>query len=110
MSIKTRFLFSYIAVILVSITLILVAGFLIVFSITGDLESVKNFYKSSYIQKPLTPEEENTYIELKLAAKKNQSQLLDESFVSTLEKEGVKIVVRKEKPFLMLQKYLKVYL
>lgn len=70
MSIKTRFLFSYIAVILVSITLILVAGFLIVFSITGDLESVKNFYKSSYIQKPLTPEEENTYIELKLAAKK----------------------------------------
>lgn len=95
MSIKTRFLFSYIAVILVSITLILVAGFLIVFSITGDLESVKNFYKSSYIQKPLTPEEENTYIELKLAAKKNQSQLLDESFVSSLEKEGVKIVVRK---------------
>ena len=41
MSIKTRFLFSYIAVILVSITLILIAGFLIVFSITGDLEAVK---------------------------------------------------------------------
>ena len=95
MSIKTRFLFSYIAVILVSITLILVAGFLIVFSITGDLEAVKNFYKSSYIQKPLTPEEENAYLELKLAAKQHQSQLLDESFVSSLEKEGVKIVVRK---------------
>jgi len=95
MSIKTRFLFSYIAVILVSITLILVAGFLIVFSITGDLEAVKNFYKSSYIQKPLTPEEENAYLELKLAAKQHQSQLLDESFVSSIEKEGVKIIVRK---------------
>lgn len=95
MSIKTRFLFSYIAVILVSITLILVAGFLIVFSITGDLESVKNFYKSSYIQKPLTQEEENAYLELKLAAKQHQSQLLDESFVSSIEKEGVKIAVRK---------------
>ncbi|MEK4675041.1 MULTISPECIES: sensor histidine kinase [Bacillus] len=95
MSIKTRFLFSYIAVILVSITLILVAGFLIVFSITGDLEAVKNFYKSSYIQKPLTPEEENAYLELKSAAKQHQSQLLDESFVSAIEKEGVKIVVRK---------------
>ncbi|WP_439021402.1 ATP-binding protein [Bacillus thuringiensis] len=95
MSIKTRFLFSYIAVILVSITLILVAGFLIVFSITGDLESVKNFYKSSYIQKPLTPEEENAYLELKSAAKQHQSQLLDESFVSSIEKENVKIVVRK---------------
>ncbi|EJQ36398.1 hypothetical protein IEC_03868 [Bacillus toyonensis] len=95
MSIKTRFLFSYIAVILVSITLILVAGFLIVFSITGDLEAVKNFYKSSYIQKPLTPEEENAYLELKGAAKQHQYQLLDESFVASLEKEGVKIVVRK---------------
>ncbi|MGR3775528.1 ATP-binding protein [Bacillus paramycoides] len=95
MSIKTRFLFSYIAVILVSITLILVAGFLIVFSITGDLESVKNFYKSSYIQKPLTAEEENAFLELKLAAKQHQSQLLDESFVSSIEKEDVKIVVRK---------------
>ncbi|OPA07219.1 sensor histidine kinase [Bacillus cereus] len=95
MSIKTRFLFSYIAVILVSITLILVAGFLIVFSITGDLEAVKNFYKSSYIQKPLTSEEENAYLELKSAAKQHQSQLLDESFVSAIEKEGVKIVVRK---------------
>ncbi|AOM13342.1 alkaline phosphatase synthesis sensor protein PhoR [Bacillus thuringiensis Bt18247] len=95
MSIKTRFLFSYIAVILVSITLILVAGFLIVFSITGDLEAVKNFYKSSYIQKPLTSEEENAYLELKLAAKQHQSQLLDESFVSSIEKEGVKIIVRK---------------
>ena len=56
---------------------------------------MKNFYKSSYIQKPLTSEEENAYIELKTAAKKHQSQLLDESFVSSLEKEGVKIVVRK---------------
>lgn len=95
MSIKTRFLFSYIAVILVSITLILVAGFLIVFAITGDLEAVKNFYKSSYIQKPLTQEEENAYLELKSAAKQHQSQLLDESFLSAIEKEGVKIVVRK---------------
>ncbi|OJD65574.1 HAMP domain-containing sensor histidine kinase [Bacillus sp. NH11B] len=95
MSIKTRFLFSYIAVIFVSITLILVAGFLIVFSITGDLEAVKNFYKSSYIQKPLTPEEENAYLELKSAAKQHQSQLFDESFVSAIEKDGVKIVVRK---------------
>ena len=56
---------------------------------------MKNFYKSSYIQKPLTSEEENAYIELKTAAKKHQSQLLDESFVSSLEREGVKIVVRK---------------
>ncbi|MEK7014432.1 sensor histidine kinase [Bacillus sp. FSL R9-9410] len=95
MSIKTRFLFSYIAVILVSITLILVAGFLIVFSITGDLESVKNFYKSSYIQKPLTAEEENIFLELKSEAKQNQSQLLDESFMSSIEEEDVKIVVRK---------------
>ena len=56
---------------------------------------MKNFYKSSYIQKPLTPEEENAYLELKSATKQHQSQLLDESFVSAIEKEGVKIVVRK---------------
>ncbi|MBC6975396.1 HAMP domain-containing histidine kinase [Bacillus sp. Xin] len=95
MSIKTRFLLSYIAVIFVSITLLLVTGFLIVFSITGNLESVKNFYKSSYIQKPLTPEEENAFLELKVAAKQNQSQLLDAAMMPLLEKKGVKIVVRK---------------
>ncbi|MGG3518728.1 HAMP domain-containing sensor histidine kinase [Bacillus pseudomycoides] len=95
MSIKTRFLLSYIAVIFVSITLLLVTGFLIVFSITGNLESVKNFYKSSYIQKPLTPEEENAFLELKAAAKQNQPQLLDEAMMPSLEKKGVKIVVRK---------------
>ena len=95
MSIKTRFLLSYIAVIFVSITLLLVMGFLIIFSITGNLESVKNFYKSSYIQRPLTPEEENAFLELKSAAKQNQSQLLDEAMMPSLEKEDVKIVVRK---------------
>lgn len=97
MSIKTRFLLSYIAVIFVSITLLIVTGFLIVFSITGDLESVKNFYKNSYIQKPLTPEEENAFLELKLAAKKNPEQLLDEKMIASLEQKDVKIIVRKGK-------------
>ena len=32
---------------------------------------------------------------MKSATKQHQSQLLDESFVSAIEKEGVKIVVRK---------------
>lgn len=61
MSIKMRFLFSYFGVVLISFTLLLGAGFLIIFSITGDLNPIEKFYKKSYVQKPLTAVEENAF-------------------------------------------------
>ncbi|WP_436374708.1 ATP-binding protein [Cytobacillus sp. BC1816] len=95
MSIKMRFLLSYIGVILFSITLLLAAGFLIIFAITGDVGSIEHLYKKTYIQKPLTTVEESVFLDLKLFAKNNPKQLLNQKELKKIEKEDIDIVVRK---------------
>ncbi|MEH7526146.1 HAMP domain-containing sensor histidine kinase [Bacillus sp. JJ1503] len=95
MSIKMRFLLSYVGVILFSITLLLTAGFLIIFAITGDVKSIEHLYKKTYVQKPLTTVEESVFLDLKLFAKKNPKQLLNENEIKGIEQEDIEIVVRK---------------
>jgi len=95
MSIKMRFLLSYIGVILFSITLLLAAGFLIIFAITGDVKSVENLYKKTYVQKPLTTVEESVFLDLKLLAKHNPKQLLNNKELKSIEHKNIGIVVRK---------------
>ncbi|NWQ43533.1 HAMP domain-containing protein [Bacillus sp. EB106-08-02-XG196] len=97
MSIKMRFLLSYVGVILFSITLFLAAGYLLIFTITGDVNSIANFYKKSYLQKPLTPIEESVFLDLKLLAKNNSEQLLNIEQLKKIEHQDIKIVVRKDK-------------
>ncbi|WP_285766144.1 HAMP domain-containing sensor histidine kinase [Peribacillus sp. SI8-4] len=96
MSIKTRFLLSYVGVILFSIALLLVAGFLIVFAITGDANSIENFYKKSYVQKPLTTAEETAFLDLKLMAKNKPEQLLNKDQLQKIKLDDIDIVVRKD--------------
>ncbi|WP_144510110.1 cell wall metabolism sensor histidine kinase WalK [Bacillus sp. FJAT-22090] len=95
MSIKMRFLLSYVGVLLFSITLLLAAGFLIVFAITGDAKSIEHLYTKTYVQKPLTTVEESVFLDLKLLAKKNPTQLLNEKELKMIEQEEIEIVVRK---------------
>lgn len=95
MSIKMRFLLSYVGVILISITLLLVAGFLIIFTITGDIRSIEHFYKKTYVQKPLTTVEESAFLDLKLLAKNNPTLLLYEEQLKKIEQEDIELVVRK---------------
>ncbi|QNK47341.1 HAMP domain-containing histidine kinase [Brevibacterium sp. PAMC23299] len=95
MSIKMRFLLSYVGVILISITLFLAAGFLLIFAITGDVKSIEHLYKNSYLQKPLTAAEESVFLDLKLLAKNNPEQLLNEEQLKKLEHGDIEIVVRK---------------
>lgn len=97
MSIKMRFLLSYVGVVLVSITLLLAAGFLLIFAVTGDVESIEHFYKKSYVQKPLTPVEESAFLDLKLLAKNNPKQLLYQEELKKIEQQEIKIVVRKNR-------------
>ncbi|MEH7350653.1 sensor histidine kinase [Gottfriedia acidiceleris] len=97
MSIKMRFLLSYIGVILFSITLLLAAGFLIIFAITGDVRSVENLYKKTYVQKPLTTVEESVFLDLKLLAKHNPNQVLNKQEIKRIEQKNIGIVVRKGK-------------
>jgi histidine kinase len=95
LSIKMRFLLSYVGVILISITLFLAAGFLLIFAITGDVKSIEHLYKNSYLQKPLTAAEESVFLDLKLLAKNNPEQLLNEEQLKKLEHGDIEIVVRK---------------
>ncbi|MEK4029877.1 HAMP domain-containing sensor histidine kinase [Pseudobacillus sp. FSL P4-0506] len=95
MSIKMRFLLSYVGVILFSITLFLAAGFLIIFAITGDVNSIEHLYKKTYVQKPLTTVEESVFLDLKLFAKNNPEQLLKEKELKKMEKKDIEMVVRK---------------
>lgn len=87
---------SYVGVILISIALLLVAGFLIIFTITGDIKSIEHFYKKSYVQKPLTTVEESSFLDLKLLAKNNPKQLLNEEQLKKIEQNDIGIVVRKD--------------
>lgn len=91
-----RFLLSYVGVILISITLFLAAGFLLTFAITGDIKSIEHLYKKSYLQKPLTAVEESVFLDLKLLAKNNPEQLLNEEQLEKIEHRDIKIVVRKD--------------
>lgn len=97
LSIKMRFLLSYVGVIVFSITLFLAAGYLLIFTITGDVNSIENFYKKSYLQKPLTPVEESVFLDLKLLAKNNSEQLLNKEHLEKIEHQDIKIVVRRDK-------------
>jgi histidine kinase len=92
-----RFLLSYVGVIVFSITLFLAAGYLLIFTITGDVNSIENFYKKSYLQKPLTPIEESVFLDLKLLAKNNSDQLLNKEHLKNIEHQDIKIVVRRDK-------------
>ncbi|MFF2856846.1 hypothetical protein [Peribacillus sp. NPDC058002] len=86
---------SYVGVILISITLFLAAGFLLIFEITGDIKSIEHLYKKSYLQKPLTEVEESVFLDLKLLAKNNPEQLLNEEQLEKIEHRDIKIDVRK---------------
>jgi histidine kinase len=70
---------------------------LLLFTITGDVNSIENFYKKSYLQKPLTPVEESVFLDLKLLAKSNSEQLLHKEQLKKIEHQDIKIVVRKDK-------------
>jgi histidine kinase len=96
MSIKTRFLLSYIGVIIISIVLFLVLGFLFLFAITGDLRSIEHFYKKSYVQTPLTKAEESAFTDLMYMAKKDQQELFNEEKLKDIESDSIEIMVKKD--------------
>lgn len=96
MSIKTRFLLSYVGVTIIAITLLLASVFLFSFAITGDVKAIEHFYKKSYVQKPLTTVEENAFLDLKLLAKNNPLQLLDIEQLQKINAPSIETVVRKD--------------
>ncbi|MBC2364287.1 sensor histidine kinase [Listeria booriae] len=93
MSIKMRFMLSYIAVILLTGVFLISAFVLGVCTLTGA--SPGQLYKSATLQRPLSTDEENAFLELKMLAKKTPDKLLQYQNFEKLENSGIQVVVRK---------------
>ncbi|MDT0109512.1 ATP-binding protein [Listeria booriae] len=93
MSIKMRFMLSYIAVILLTGVFLISAFVLGVCTLTGA--SPGQLYKSATLQRPLSTDEENAFLELKMLAKNTPDKLLQYQNFEKLENSGIQVVVRK---------------
>ncbi|MBC1649286.1 HAMP domain-containing histidine kinase [Listeria booriae] len=93
MSIKMRFMLSYIAVILLTGVFLISAFVLGVCTLTGA--SPGQLYKSATLQRPLSADEENAFLELKMLAKNTPDKLLQYQNFEKLENSGIQVVVRK---------------
>ncbi|WP_195573859.1 sensor histidine kinase [Paenibacillus sp. 1001270B_150601_E10] len=101
MSIRIKLLLSYTGMLVISLVMFALTAILITVAITGDIHSLKDFYKVHYQLNPLTEQEESIFLELKSIAKKNPDQLLDkdllEEYDFKLRIEQAALYVRREK-------------
>lgn len=99
MSIRLRMLLSYTAMLVVTISLFIISGLLMILAITGDISSVKHLFANYYSHQPLTEQEESVFLDLKYLAKKQPAQLLDKRslklFDEKLKDVPSALVIRK---------------
>lgn len=81
--------------VLVFVLLLLLFGFLVFFSITGDANFLQKTYSNAYVYKLLTPEEETTFLNVKLLSQEDPNQLLNQQIIKSYEQEGIDVIVRK---------------
>lgn len=100
MSIRHRMLLAYSAILLITILSIIILGLLIAVAITGDLKGIQQFYTSQYLIKPLTQQEESTFLDAKFVAKSTPEQLLNEHVLQEIDQKLASVqlgmFVRKE--------------
>ncbi|WP_308636446.1 sensor histidine kinase [Paenibacillus silvisoli] len=77
MSIRFRLLVSFTSVVIVSVTLFMLAAYLLSVAVTGDYRSVRSFYTIHYSLHPLSDEEESIFLDLKYLAKHAPAKLKD---------------------------------
>lgn len=100
MSIRHRMLLAYSAMLLITILSIISLGLLVAVVITGDLKGIQQFYTSQYLIKPLTPQEESTFLDAKFFAKNSPEQLLTSQTLQQMDQKLQTVqsgmIVRKE--------------
>ncbi|PYI55816.1 sensor histidine kinase [Paenibacillus flagellatus] len=77
MSIRSRMIVYYSSVLVVTILVFFATAYLITLAVTGDAKSVKQFYAIHFTLKPLTPEQETLFLDLKYMAKTDPEKLFD---------------------------------
>ncbi|MBC1501966.1 HAMP domain-containing histidine kinase [Listeria weihenstephanensis] len=84
---------SYIAVIILTGTFLISAFVLGICTLTGA--SPGQLYKTATLQRPLSTDEENAFLELKMLSKNTPDKLLEYQNFEGLKKSGIQVVVRK---------------
>ncbi|MCR8643099.1 HAMP domain-containing histidine kinase [Paenibacillus sp. N1-5-1-14] len=111
MSIRNKLLLSYTVMLILTISLFVAAGLLISSAITGDFKAITNIYTNQYALKPLTPQEENAFIDVKLIAKGTPEQLLEPQVQQQADREMALIhsgmLVRKGSDIVYMSESLK---
>ncbi|WP_404293055.1 HAMP domain-containing histidine kinase [Cytobacillus kochii] len=103
MTIKNRFLISYIGGIFIASVSILMILCIAFYVTTGFVPTPKTLYESFTKQRSLSPEEELAYVELRDIAKSTPDQLLEEDMrnkLQQLEHQSLGLVIRKEEDIL----------
>ncbi|TYP78140.1 sensor histidine kinase [Paenibacillus methanolicus] len=100
MSIRFRLLFSLTSVVIVSVTLFMLAAYLLSVAATGDYRSVRSFYTIHYSLHPLSEEEENIFLDLKYLAKHDPVKLMEPALLkdydAQLKMVQAGLLVRKD--------------
>ncbi|SYX84121.1 sensor histidine kinase [Paenibacillus alvei] len=81
MSIRVKLLLSYTAMLIISLSVFFVIASLFTTAATGDIHSIRDFYKVHYQLNPLTEQEESIFLELKYLAKNEPDQLQNEKLL-----------------------------
>ncbi|WP_277586822.1 sensor histidine kinase [Psychrobacillus antarcticus] len=103
MTIKNRFLTSYIGGIVIASVSILAILCIVFYVTTGSVPTPKTLYQTFTKQRSLSPEEELAYIELRNIAKTNPDKLIGEVMQKNLqqiEKESLGVVIRRDEKIL----------
>lgn len=103
MTIKNRFLTSYIGGIVIASVSILAILCIVFYVTTGSVPTPKTLYQTFTKQRSLSPEEELAYVELRNIAKTNPDKLIGEVMQKNLqqiEKESLGVVIRRDEEIL----------
>ena len=103
MTIKNRFLTSYIGGIVIASISILTILCIVFYVTTGSVPTPKTLYQTFTKQRSLSPEEELAYVELRNIAKTNPDKLIVEVMQKNLqqiEKKSLGVVIRRDEEIL----------
>jgi len=107
MTIKNRFLTSYIGGIVIASFSILAILCIVFYVTTGTVPTPKTWYQTFTKQRSLSPEEELAYVELRNMAKTSPDKLLAEDVQKNfqeIEKKSLGVVIRQDKDILYYSK------
>ncbi|KQL45008.1 histidine kinase [Brevibacillus choshinensis] len=81
MSIRIKLLLSYTGMLVISLLMFGLTAGLFTIAATGDIHSIRDFYKVHYQLNPLTEQEESIFLDLKYLAKNTPDELLNKQLL-----------------------------